>query len=167
MRKRNSHIVICFTLVVVVVSCRKTPRNNSRYMETLTYNDDGSIYKRDWYLDTYKFSDAITAIHIEENYDSIVGKRSYWMNIASQPDKKNNAIAAYIYDDEKGSLNGKYTLRRLYSYIGEKYSEHNQINFKGTFEETIVYYDTAHVIPNDTTYRKGTFVLEYEGKIKD
>jgi len=158
---------ILFLSLIALCSCRKAPKDNSRYMETLTYNDDGSTYQREWYLDTYKKSDGITAIHIENYSNSKVGKRSYWMNIASQSDNKNNAIAAYIYDNEKGILNGRYTLRRLYSYVGEKYSKHNQINFKGTFEETIVYYDTAHVVPNDTTFRKGTFVLEYEGKTKE
>ena len=158
---------ILFLLFIVLCSCRKAPQNNSRYMETLTYNDDGSTYQREWYLTTYKNTDAITAMHIEALSATIVGKRPYWMNIAIEKDKNNNNIAAYILDNEIGILNGKYTSKRLYNYLGEKYSEHNQINFKGTFEETIVYYDTAHVIPNDTTYRKGTFVLEYEGKTKD
>lgn len=167
MRKKGSQIIICFTLLIVFVACRKIPRNNSRYIETLTYNNNGNTYQREWYLDTYKFSDAIIAIHIEEDTDSLIGKRSYWMNIASESDKKNNAVAAYIYDNEKGIFNGRYTLRRLYSYVGEKYSEHNQINYKGTFQEIIVYYDTAHVLPNDTTTRTGTYILEYEGKIKD
>lgn len=136
-------------------------------METLVYNDDGSTYQREWYLTTYKNTDAISAMHIEVLSGTIVGKRSYWMNIAMQKDKANKNIAAYILDNEKGILNGKHTLKRLYNYDGEKYSKNNQINFKGTFEETIVYYDTAHVVPNDTTFRKGTFVIEYKGKTKE
>jgi len=158
---------ILFLSLIVLCACRKVPKDNSRYMETLTYNDDGSSVQREWNLDTYNKGASISAIHLEDDAELVGGKRSYWMNIAMEKDKDNKNMSAYIYDDEKGVLNNKHTLKRLYNYDGEKYTEHNQINFKGTFEETIVYYDTAHVVPNDTTFRKGTFVLEYEGKTKE
>ncbi|MEO9256854.1 MAG: hypothetical protein ABI207_00655 [Crocinitomicaceae bacterium] len=152
-------------LLIILFACQKIRRDNSIYMETLTYSNDKSTYQREWHLNNQ--SDAITAIHIEEDTNLIVGKRSYWMNIASPTDQKNNSIAAYIYDNEIGVLNGKFTLRRLYSYEGEKYLNKHRINFKGTFEETIVYFDKEGIMPNDTTFRKGTFVLEYKGKEKN
>ena len=161
--------VLCLGILFLAISCRKVPKNNSIYTETISYNDDGSSYQRKWYLDSDKKTNVIEAVHVEDDTSKITGKRSYWLFIASPPDNQNKNMAAYIDDNEPGVLNGKYTLRRLYAYTGEKYHKNNQLNFKGAFTETIVYYTPSDStgLSNDTTVRTGTFVLEYEGMNKN
>lgn len=147
-----------------ILACRKKPKDNSEYKETLNYTDNSSI-ERTWYVDYDK--EEIYAVHIEDNDDTLSQKYFFYMNIINSDEVKSKKVWAFSYDKDKAILNGKHTLYRQYNYDGERYLKKGQVNYKGAFNEIIVYYDTSGVQANDTVKRNGTYTLEYQGETPD